>query len=88
MACVLWDAKNAGLCSSRTRWPPAPNFCSRATRKSQIFHTNHMLGYPGFYRFRALGSLQFSLEHSLGMIDRFKDFLVEYPVRVISVAVV
>ena len=24
-----------------------------------------MLGHPGFYRFRALGSLQFLLEHSL-----------------------
>ena len=33
-----------GLCSSRAWWPLAPNFCSRATRKSQIFHTNHMLG--------------------------------------------
>ena len=34
----------AGLCCSKARWPLAPNFCSRATRKSQIFHTNHMLG--------------------------------------------
>ena len=33
-----------GLCSSRAWWPLAPNFSSRATRKSQIFHTNHMLG--------------------------------------------
>ena len=31
------------LCSSRAWWPLAPNFCPRATRKSQIFHTNHML---------------------------------------------
>ena len=44
----------AGLCSSRARWPLAPNFCPQATRKSQIFHTNHKLG-----------SLQFSLHHSL-----------------------
>ena len=28
---------SAGLCSSRARWPLARNFCSRATRKSQIF---------------------------------------------------
>ena len=35
---------SAGLCCSRARWPLAPNVCSRATRKSQIFHTNHMLG--------------------------------------------
>ena len=35
---------SSGLCSSRARWPLVPNFCSWATRKSQIFHTNHMLG--------------------------------------------
>ena len=34
-------------------------FCPRATRKSYARH-------PRFYSFRALGSLQFSLEHSLG----------------------
>ena len=34
----------SGLCSSRARWPLAPNVCPRATRKSQIFHANHMLG--------------------------------------------
>ena len=38
----------SGLCSSRGRWPLAPNFCPRATRKSQIFHTNHMLGTLDF----------------------------------------
>ena len=32
----------------------APNFCSRATRKSLLFHRNHLLGTP-----------QFFLEHSL-----------------------
>ena len=37
-----------GPCSSRARWALAPNFCSWATRKSQIFHTNHMLGTPDF----------------------------------------
>ena len=39
---------SAGLCSSRARWPLAPNVCSRATRKSQIFHTNRMLGALDF----------------------------------------
>ena len=38
----------SGLCSSRAWWPLAPNFCPWATRKSQIFHTNHMLGTPDF----------------------------------------
>ena len=37
-----------GLCSSRARWPLAPNFCPRATRKSQIFHSNHLLGTLDF----------------------------------------
>ena len=32
-----------GLCSSTARWTLAPNFCFWATRKSQIFDTNHML---------------------------------------------
>ena len=38
----------SGLCSSRARWPLAPNFCPQETRKSQIFHTNHMLGTLDF----------------------------------------
>ena len=59
-----------GLCSSRARWPLAPNVCPWATRKSQIFYTNHMLGTIEFYSFRALGSLQFSLEHSLDYLDQ------------------
>ena len=37
-----------GLCSCRALWPQAPNFCPQATRKSQIFHTNHMLGTLNF----------------------------------------
>ena len=36
------------LCSNRARWPVAPNFCSRATRKSLPFHRNHMLGTLDF----------------------------------------
>ena len=42
------EREHAGLCSSRAQWPMAPNFCPRATRKSQIFHTNHMLGTLDF----------------------------------------
>ena len=36
------------LCSSRARWPVAPNFCSRVTRQSLLFHRNHMLGTLDF----------------------------------------
>ena len=57
---------NVGLCSSRARWPLAPNFCSWVIRKSYFLHTNHA-GHPRFYSFRVLSSLQFSLEHSLVM---------------------
>ena len=37
-----------GLCSSGVQWPLVPNFCPRATRKTQIFHTNRMLGTLDF----------------------------------------
>ena len=40
--------QSAGLCSSRARWPLAPDFCPWATRKSQIFQTNHMMGTLNF----------------------------------------
>ena len=36
------------LCSSRAQWPMAPNFCSRAIRKSYFFLTNHMMGTLDF----------------------------------------
>ena len=39
---------NSRLCSSRAGWPEAPNFCSRVTRKSLLFHRNHMLGTLDF----------------------------------------
>ena len=29
-------------------WPLVPNFCCWVTRKSQIFHANHMLGTLDF----------------------------------------
>ena len=38
---------DSGFCI-RPQWPPAPNFCSWATRESQIFHTNHMLSTLDF----------------------------------------
>ena len=67
MGIALWCCKvTAGQCSGRALWPPAPGFCSQATRKSLFFHTNHNYdGHPRIYSFRALGSLQFSLEYSL-----------------------
>ena len=37
-----------GLCSSRAQWSLAPNFCSRAIRKSYFFHTNHVPGTLDF----------------------------------------
>ena len=45
---LILSCDKPGLCSSRARWPLAPNFCPRATRKSQIFHTNHTLGTLDF----------------------------------------
>ena len=42
------DHFGGGTCSSRARWPLVPNFCSQVTRKSQIFHTNHMPGSLDF----------------------------------------
>ena len=60
------DSKiTTGLCSSRAQWPLAPNYCSRAIRKSFFFSNKSYAGHPRFYSFGALGSLQFSLEHSL-----------------------
>ena len=56
----------SGLCATRAHWPLAPNFCSWATRKSHFFIQSYA-GHPWFYSFRALGSLQFSLEHSLAL---------------------
>ena len=38
----------ARLCSSRAWWPVGPNFCSRVTRKSLLFHRNHVLGTLDF----------------------------------------
>ena len=55
----------AGLCSSRAWWHLVPNVCAQATRKSQIFHTNHMLGTLDFTVSEHWGSLQFSLQQSL-----------------------
>ena len=47
--CVWFIMKHAlGLCSCRAWLLLAPNFCSRVTRESKIFHTNHMLGTLDF----------------------------------------
>ena len=51
--------------SNRAQWSLVPNFCSCSTRKSYFFHTNSYTGHSRFYSFRALGAIQFSLEHSL-----------------------
>ena len=61
---VIKESKS-GLCSSRAWWPLAPNFCPWATRKSYFFQNKSYAVHPGFHKFRALGSLQFFLEHSL-----------------------
>ena len=45
---IKWFVPFTGLCSSRARWPLAPNFCSWVTRKSYFLHTNHMLGTLDF----------------------------------------
>ena len=37
---------NVGMCSSRARWPLAPNFCSWVIRKSYFLHTNHICWAP------------------------------------------
>ena len=43
---------NVGLCSSRARWPLAPNFCSWAIRKSYFLHTNHVCWAPQILQFQ------------------------------------
>ena len=45
---VLVTPQGCALAEPGGPWPLAPNFCLRATRKSQIFHTNHMLGTLDF----------------------------------------
>ena len=50
------------LCSSRAWWPPAPTFCQLENTPSL---TQWYAGHPRFYRFRELGALQWTLEHSL-----------------------
>ena len=63
----LVHIKHACLCSSRARWPVVPNFCSRATRNLSFFIGIIYAGHTGFHKFRALGSHQFFLEHSLAL---------------------
>ena len=41
-------------------------------------HSNYIAGHPRFYNFRALGSLQFSFEHSLdGVMKQSLDEVFE-----------
>ena len=53
------------LCFSRARWPMAPNFCSRATSKSLLFHRNHMLGTLDFTRSENWAPFNFSQSTAL-----------------------
>ena len=64
---LLVHVKHACVCSSRARWPVAPNFCSWATRNLSFFMGIIYAGHTGFHKFRALGSHQFFLEHSLAL---------------------
>ena len=43
--CSIYIRKKnqSGLCPSRAQCPLMPNFCSWVTRKSNFFHSNHML---------------------------------------------
>ena len=51
-------------CALAEQWSPlAPNFCSWPTRVL-VFPYKSYAGQPRIYSFRALGSLQFYLEHS------------------------
>ena len=59
----IFSTPSSWLCSSKAPGPPVPNFCSWVTRKSLFFLS--CAGYPGFYRFKAVGSLHLSLAHSL-----------------------
>ena len=61
LPCEKQSAWGGGWCSIRVRWPLAPNFCG--------FTYKSYAGQLRFYSFRALGSLQFPLEHSLADIS-------------------
>ena len=63
--------QGCALHCSRAWWPLVPNFCSWASRKSYKSYAGHL----GFYRFRALGSLQFFLEQSLDFLLMFWSFI-------------
>ena len=66
VSCYLYF-QGCALHCSRPWWPLVPNFCSWASRKSYKSYAGHL----GFYRFRALGSLQFFLEQSLDFLLMF-----------------
>ena len=71
----LWLLKTSavvsGLCSSGARWPLVPNFCPWATRKSQTFHTNHMLGTLDFTVSEHWAPFNFPQSTALGIVNTF-----------------
>ena len=70
LPCSLYF-QGCALHCSRAWWPLVPNFCSWASRKSYKSYAGHL----GFYRFRALSSLQFFLEQSLDFLLMFWSFI-------------
>ena len=72
--CLLFvSSVQQGCALAEPGGPVAPNFCPRATRKSQIFHTNHTLGTLDFtdsedwapfnFPIRALKIIKISVTH-------------------------
>ena len=61
----------------------ALNFCSWVTRKSYFLHNIYAThrGHPGFYRFRAQGSLQFFFEHGLARVCQLTQHVTSNNVR-------
>ena len=70
--------KHVCVCSSRARWPVAPNFCSWATRNLSFFIGIIYAGHTGFHKFRALSSHQFFLEHSLALYIGVIMIIIKY----------
>ena len=65
------------LCSSRAQWPVAPKFCSRVTtRKSLLFHRNHMLGTLDFTSSEHWAPFSFSQStalHTMSTVTLFQN---------------
>ena len=65
---VLMKNGNQGCAQAKPGDPWRPTFALMQLEKLIVFSCKSYAGYPGFYRFRAHGLLQFFLEHSLGQI--------------------